>query len=100
MSANIGNMPLNCLLFQDDIALEDVRKGTKEIGRMLESKQLKSKVKICGDWIKEIKERILKRGREESYQNGRPYVRNSAIEKYLGDKINEKRTAASITETI
>jgi len=83
---------------QDDIALEDVRKGTKEIGRMLESKQLK--VKICGDWIKEIKERILKRGREESYQNGRPCVRNSASEKYLGDKINENGTAASITEII
>ena len=45
VSANIGN----CLIFQDDIAkmkrtLEDVRKGAKEIRRMLESKQLKANV--------------------------------------------------------
>ena len=44
VSANIGNMPLNCLIFQDNIAkmnrtLEDARKGEKDNGRMLESKQ-------------------------------------------------------------
>ena len=46
-TANIGNMPLNSLIFQDDIAkmnrtLEDARKGAKDVGRMLESKQLKA----------------------------------------------------------
>ena len=40
VSANIENMPLNCLIFQDDIAkinrtLDDARKGAKDIGRML-----------------------------------------------------------------
>ena len=49
VTANIGNMPLNCLIFQDDIAkmnltLEDARKGARDIGRMLESKQLKANV--------------------------------------------------------
>ena len=49
MSANIGNMPLNCLIFEDNIAeinptLDDARKGAKDIVRMLESKQLKADV--------------------------------------------------------
>ena len=39
VSANIVNMPLNCLIFQDDIAkinrtLEDAMKGAKDIGRI------------------------------------------------------------------
>ena len=43
VSVNIGNMRLNCLIFQDDIAkmnqtMADARKGAKDIGRMLESK--------------------------------------------------------------
>ena len=40
-------MKLNSLIFQDDIAkinftLEDARKGAKDVGRMLESKQLRA----------------------------------------------------------
>ena len=39
VTANIGNMPLNSLIFQDDIAkmnytLEDARKGARDVGRM------------------------------------------------------------------
>ena len=46
-SANIGELELNSLIFQDDIAkmnrtMEDARKGAKEVGRILESKQLRA----------------------------------------------------------
>ena len=49
ISANIENMPLNCLIFQDDSAkmnrsMAVARKGVFDIGRMLESKQLCIKV--------------------------------------------------------
>ena len=45
VTAKIGNMELNSLIFQDDIAkmnftLEDARKGARDVGQMLESKQL------------------------------------------------------------
>ena len=44
ITARIGDMELNSLIHQDDIAkmnftLEDVRNGAKEVGRMLESEQ-------------------------------------------------------------
>ena len=46
-SANIGELELNSLIFQDDIAkmnrtIEDARKGAKDVGRLLESKQLRA----------------------------------------------------------
>ena len=46
VTAKIGEMELNSLIFQDNIAkmnftLEDARKGAKDVGRMLESKQLR-----------------------------------------------------------
>ena len=57
-TAKIGDMSLNCSIFQDDIAkmiesLENARKGAKDIGMLLESKQLranssKSKFVIIG----------------------------------------------------
>ena len=45
-------MPLNCLIFHDDIAktnrtLEDARKGAKELGRMLKSNRIKANVPEC-----------------------------------------------------
>ena len=45
VTAKIGNMELKSLIFQDDIAkmnftLEDARKGARDVGRMLECKQL------------------------------------------------------------
>ena len=45
VTARIGEMKLNSLIFQDDIAkmnfkLEDARKGAEDLGRMLESKQI------------------------------------------------------------
>ena len=47
VSANIGELELNSLIFQDDIAkmnytLEDARKGARDVGRMLELKQLRA----------------------------------------------------------
>ena len=69
VSANIGELELNSLIFQDDIAkmnrtLEDARKGAKDNGRMLESKQLrantsKSKFVVIGtpeSWTEILKE--------------------------------------------
>ena len=46
-SANIGEVELNSFIFQDDIAkmnrtLEDARKNANDIGRLLESKQLRA----------------------------------------------------------
>ena len=46
-SANIGELELNSLIFQDEIAkmnstIEDARKGAKDVGRLLESKQLRA----------------------------------------------------------
>ena len=45
-TSNIGPKPLNCLLFQNNIAklytnMDQVRKGTRVIGKKLASKQLK-----------------------------------------------------------
>ena len=50
-SANIGEVELNSLIFQDDIAkmnsmMEDSRKGSKDVGRLLESKQLRANTQI------------------------------------------------------
>ena len=46
-SANIGELELNSLIFQDDIAkmnrtMKDARKGPTDVGRLLESKQLRA----------------------------------------------------------
>ena len=45
--ANIGEVEIDSLIFQADIAkmnrmLEDTRKGAKDVGRLLESKQLRA----------------------------------------------------------
>ena len=64
VSANIGNMPLNCLVFQDDIA--KMNWTLEDIGRMLESKQLKTNVsvQICSDWVAQMEERMPKKNRK------------------------------------
>ena len=46
-SARIGELELNSLIFQDNIAkmnytMEDSRKGARDVGRLLESKQLRA----------------------------------------------------------
>ena len=47
VTAKIGKLELKSLIVQEDIAkmnftLEDARKGAKDVGRMLESKQLRA----------------------------------------------------------
>ena len=84
---------LNSLIFQDDIAkmnysMEDARKGAKDVGRLLESKQLrantaKSKAVVLGP--EEAREDILKTIREYPIKMGNQIVGDSAAEKYLGD---------------
>ena len=101
-------MPQNCLIFQDDIAkmnesLENARKGAKDIGRLLESKQLranisKSKYVIIGP--EEAREKCLKEAKEKPILMGEHTVGNSVSEKYLGDMISQHKSARSITETI
>ena len=48
-TANIGNLKLNSLIFQDDIArmnstMDQARQGAQDIGRLLESKQLRANI--------------------------------------------------------
>ena len=72
--SNIGTMPLNCLIFQDDIAKmiqneEDARKGAWEIRRMLDSKTAPGKflkVKVCHYGQQKIKICMLESCKSES----------------------------------
>ena len=93
VSDNIGNMPINCLIFQNDFTkinrtMEDARKGAKDIGRMLESKQLNaslSKFVVIGSGKSRIA--CLKEAETNPLRKGELMLENSASEKYLGDKI-------------
>ena len=108
VSANIGNMPLNCLIFQDDIAkmnysMEDTRRGATDVGRLLESKQLrantsKSKYVIIG--TQKSRTEMLKDAEVNPVMMGETVIENSKSEKYLGDQIHEDGCAASIAATI
>ena len=94
VSANIGNMPLNCLIFQDDIAkmnytMEDSRKGARDVGRLLESKQLrantsKSKFGVIGS--QESSTEMLKDAETNPIMMGETVIENSKVEKYLVTK--------------
>ena len=100
-------MPLKSLIFQDDIArmnytLEDVRKGARDVGSMVESKQLrantsKSKYVIMAP----LKSRtaLLKEAEDNPIKMGETIIENSKSKKYLGDQIYEDGTVASIDET-
>ena len=84
-------------------SLDQARKGAQDIGRLLESKQLransaKSKVVVLGQ--EEAREKILNKIREEPIKMGNQIVGDSVSEKYLGDWISQHGTARSITETI
>ena len=101
-------MPLNSLIFYDDIdkmncTLEDAWKGANDVGRMLESKQLKantskSKFVIIGQ--KQSRTELLKEPENNPIKMGQHNLENSESEKYLGNQIQEDGTAASITETL
>ena len=72
--------------------MKDARKGAKDIGRMLESKQLKanvSKSKFVVIGSERSKKACLKEAEQNPIRMGDHVLENSASEKYLGDKINE-----------
>ena len=107
-TARIGELELNSLIFQDDIAkmnysMEDTRKGAKDVGRLLESKQLrantsKSKYVVIG--TQESRTEMLKDAELNPVMMGETIIENSRSEKYLGDQIHEDGCAASIAATI
>ena len=101
-------MTLNCLIFYDDIAkknrhMADLSKGARDVGRILEIKQLranvsKSKYGIMG--TEKLKTGCIKDAESNPLLIGDHKLGNFPFKKYLGDRNNEKGTAASIKETI
>ena len=96
------------MIFQDDIAklnftLEDAKKGARDVGRMLESKQLhantpKSKYIIMA--TPKSRTALPKEAEAKPIQMGETVIENSKSEKNWGDQIHEDGTAASINETL
>ena len=96
-SANIGELELNSLIFQDDIAkmnrtMEDARKGATDVGRLLESKQLrantsKSRYVVIGH--QKSRTEILEEAEINPTMMGTMVIKNSKSENYLGDQIHE-----------
>ena len=107
-SANIGGVELNSLTYQEDITkmnptLEDARKDAKDVGRLLESKQLrantaKSRFVVIGS--KKSRTEILKEAADNPIMMGDMIIENSKSEKYLGDLIHVDGCKASITATL
>merc|ERR1712128_109211 len=107
-TARIGELELNALIFQDDIAkmnysMEQTRKGATDVGRLLESKQLrantsKSKFVIIG--TESSRTDMLKDAASNPVMMGETVIENSDCEKYLSDMIHENGCAASIAATI
>ena len=67
--------------------MENMKKGEKDIGRLLESKQLranisKSKYVLIG--TEEAREKCLKEAKEKPILMGEHTIGNSDSEKYLG----------------
>ena len=109
VSANIANMPLNCLIFQERYRKDEpdtrgcMKRSREDIGRIVESKQLKanvSKSKFVEIGSKKSRKKCLKRAEKNPIKMGDLILENSTAEKYLGDKIHEDGTAARITKTI
>ena len=109
-STKIGDVKINSPTFMDDISnlcddLEKARDASKAIQGALGPKglsinQSKSKYLIIGDKNMKKRERILKDAKANPIRLGEAVIENSTCEKYLGDMIEEKGCAASITETI
>ena len=107
-TANIGQLPLNTLIFQDDISkmnddIEQAREGCQKIDRTLKSKLLsanydKSKFLIIGK-EKSRKSTLEILGKDPLHMGG-VKIEHSVQEKYLGDWISEKGCKESITVTI
>ena len=104
----LGHMPLNCLIFQDDIArlnttLEQARRGATLIGDTLPKKKLKSNLKMSRYVLlgsEEFKERTRREAKENPLMMGSHIREESQEEKYLGDMVYTDGLAASILSTI
>ena len=107
-TANIGQLSLNTLIFQDDISkmndnIEQARDGCHKIDRTLKSKLLsanydKSKFLIIGK--EKFRKNTLKTLEKDPLQMGGVKIEHSEQEQYLGDWIHEKGCKESITVTI
>ena len=104
----LGAMPLNCLIFQDDIArlnttLEQARTGATLVGETLAKKKLKSNL-TKSRYVLLGGEEFKKRTRSEAQNNpvmmGEHIMEESLEEKYLGDMIHTDGLAASILSTV
>ena len=107
-TANIGEVLLNTLIFQDDISkmndnIDQAKEGCEKIERTLKSKLLsvnydKSKYLIIGD--EQFREDTLKQIEADPIEMGGIRILHSSQEKYLGDIIDERGCKESITATI
>ena len=103
-----ANIELSSLIFQNGIAkknrtIKDARKGAKDVGRLLECKQLIANTqKSCFVVIGSQKSstEILKDAEANPIMMGDMIIDNSKSEKYLGDQVYEDGCAASITATL
>ena len=108
VTAKIGNIELNSLIFQDNIAkmnftLKDARNCARYVGWMLESKQLRANTSISKFVIMappKSRRELLKEVEANPIKMGETIIENSRTKKYLGDQIHEDGTAASIDETL
>ena len=101
-------MPLNCPIFQDNIAslntkLEQARRGATLIGDMLAKKKLKSNL-TKSRYVLLGSEEFKKKTRQEAQSNpvmmGSHIMEESPEEKYLGDMIHTYGLAVSILSTV
>jgi hypothetical protein len=107
-STNIGTLPLNAVVMQDDIAkmndnLRQARVGCNKIHNTLMRKQLsvnhdKCKYLIVGP--KKFRENTLKELEKEPMTMGGLVIKHAGSEKYLGDWVNELGCKQSIDDTI
>ena len=104
----IGEIELNSLNFKDYIAkmnrmLEDAKKGSKDVGTLVESKQLRAnpaKSKFAVIRTPESRTEILKESEANPIMMGDTIIENSKSKKNLGDQIHEDGCAASISATL
>ena len=88
----LGHMPLNCLIFQDDIArlnstLDQARKGARGDPGPEEVEIESWKIKICISWIREVQRKTRREAEQSPVMMGSHIMEESPDEKYLGDQI-------------
>ena len=107
-STNIGTLPLNAVVMQDDIAklndnIEQARDGCNKIHDTLVRKQLSVNQDTCKYLIvgpKKFREDTLKDLETHPMGMRGVVIKHAANEKYLGDWVNELGCKESIDDTI